>query len=102
MIPKPFDARLFAEVPLAVAKAAMESGVALQPIEDLNEYRERLLEFSNQTRLFMQPVIDIARRDRERLVYAEGENRTVLRTVQALRSGGLCAADWQKGDSFAA
>ncbi len=84
LIPKPFDARLFAEVSFAVAKAAMDSGVALRPIEDLEAYKERLLAFSNRTLLFMQPVIEIACHDKERLVYAEGENRTVLRTIQAV------------------
>lgn len=89
LIPKPFDGRLFAEVSFAVAKAAMDSGVALRPIEDLDGYKERLLAFSNRTQLFMQPVIDVARRDRERIVYAEGENRTVLRTVQAVIREGI-------------
>ena len=89
LIPKPFDARLFAEVSFAVAAAAMDSGVALRPIEDLDAYREKLRAFSNRALMFMQPVIDIAKRDRERLVYAEGENRTVLRTVQAVVREGI-------------
>ena len=89
LIPKPFDGRLFAEVSLAVAKAAMESGVALRPIEDLDAYREKLLTFSNRTLLLMQPVIDIARRGRERLVYSEGENRTVLRALQTVIREGI-------------
>lgn len=89
LIPKPFDARLFVEVSFAVAKAAMDSGVALRPIENLDAYREKLLAFSNRSLMFMQPVIDVAKRDRERLVYAEGENRTVLRTVQAVVREGI-------------
>ena len=89
LIPKPFDARLFAEVSFAVAKAAMDSGVALRPIENLDAYREQLLTFSNRTLMFMQPVIEVARRDRERLVYAEGENRTVLRALQAVIREGI-------------
>lgn len=89
LIPKPFDARLYAEVSMAVAKAAMESGVALRPIENLEEYREKLLAFSNRSLLFMAPVIDVAGRDRERIVYAEGENRTVLRTVAAVVREGI-------------
>ena len=89
LIPKPFDARLFAEVSFAVARAAMESGVALRPIDNLDGYYEQLLAFSNRTLMFMQPVIEVARRDRERLVYAEGENRTVLRTVQAVLREGI-------------
>lgn len=89
LIPKPFDARLFVEVSFAVAKAAMDSGVALRPIADLDAYRAKLLAFSNRTLLFMQPVIEIARQDKERLVYAEGENRTVLRTIQAVIREGI-------------
>ncbi len=89
LIPKPFDARLFADVSFAVAKAAMDSGVALRPIDDLDSYKASLLAFSNRTLMFMQPVIDVACRDRERLVYAEGENRTVLRTVEAVIREGI-------------
>ena len=84
LIPKPFDARLFADVSFAAATAAIESGVALRPITDLDAYRKKLHAFSNRTLMFMQPVIELARHDRERVVYAEGENRTVLRTVQAV------------------
>ncbi len=89
LIPKPFDARLFVEVSFAVAKAAMDSGVALRPIEDLDAYRKQLHAFSNRTLMFMQPVIEIARHDQERLVYAEGENETVLRAVQAVVREGI-------------
>ena len=89
LIPKPFDARLFADVSFAVAKAAMDSGVALRPIADLDAYREKLLAFSNRTLMFMQPVIDVARHDQESVVYAEGENRTVLRTVQSVIREGI-------------
>ena len=89
LIPKPFDARLFVEVSFAVAKAAMDSGVALRPIDDLKKYKEKLRAFSNRSLMFMQPVIDVAKRDRERLVFAEGENLNVLRTVQAVVSEGI-------------
>ncbi|MDH3747978.1 MAG: NADP-dependent malic enzyme [Gammaproteobacteria bacterium] len=89
LIPKPFDARLYVDVSFAVAKAAMDSGVALRPIEDLQRYKEKLRTFSNRSLMFMQPVIDVARRDRERLAYAEGENETVLRTVQAVVREGI-------------
>jgi len=89
LIPKPFDARLHVEVSFAVAKAAMDSGVALRPIADLGEYKESLRAFSNRSLMFMQPVIEVARRDRERLVYAEGENRTVLRAVQGVVREGI-------------
>lgn len=89
LIPKPFDVRLFAEVSYAVARAAMDSGVALRPVEDLEVYREKLLSFSNRSLLFMAPVVDVAGRDRERIVYAEGENRTVLRSVAAIIREGI-------------
>lgn len=83
LIPKPFDPRLMADVSLAVAKAAIDSGVASRPIADLDGYRRKLQGFSHRTSLFMQPVIDVAQKEQERLVFAEGENETVLRTVQA-------------------
>lgn len=89
LIPKPFDTRLLVEVSYAAAKAAMDSGVALRPIEDLELYRKHLLSFSNRTLMFMQPVIEIARRDRERLVFAEGENKTVLRALRGVVSEGI-------------
>ncbi len=89
LIPKPFDARLFVEVSLAVAKAAMDSGVALRPIDDLGKYKARLRSFSNRSLMFMQPVIDVAKRDRERLVFAEGENLNVLRAVQEIAGEGI-------------
>jgi malate dehydrogenase (oxaloacetate-decarboxylating)(NADP+) len=82
LIPKPFDQRLLAEVSLAVARAAMDSGVAARPIADLAAYQQKLKSFSHRTALFMQPVIEVAKRDRQRLAYAEGENEIVLRTVQ--------------------
>ncbi len=84
IIPKPFDPRLMEVVSFAVAKAAMDSGVATRPIADLDAYLERLQNFSNRSAMFMQPVIDVAKLDTERLVYAEGENEVVLRAVQAV------------------
>ncbi len=89
LIPKPFDSRLYVEVSLATARAAMESGVATRPIRDLEAYRRRLQSFNTRSQLFMQPEVELARRGRERLVYAEGENPTVLRAVQAVLSEGL-------------
>lgn len=89
LIPKPFDTRLFVDVSFAVAKAAMDSGVALRPIEDLDRYREQLQAYSNRSLMFMQPVIEVAKRDQERLVFAEGENETVLRTVQGIVREGI-------------
>ena len=84
LIPKPFDNRLMPEVSFAVAKAAMQSGVATRPIEDLDKYKLSLARFSMRSSMFMQPIIEVAGRDRERLVYAEGENPVVLRAVQTV------------------
>ena len=91
LIPKPFDARLMAEVPFAVAKAAMDSGVATRPIVDMDAYRQKLKSFSTRTALFMQPVIEVARRDRQRLAYAEGEDDIVLRTAQTAVDEGIAS-----------
>jgi malate dehydrogenase (oxaloacetate-decarboxylating)(NADP+) len=84
LIPKAFDPRLIEVVPMAVVKAAMESGVATRPIEDLEAYRQTLHEFVNQAGLFMQPIIEIAKKSPARIVYAEGENDDVLMAVQAV------------------
>ncbi|MEH6626532.1 MAG: NADP-dependent malic enzyme [Motiliproteus sp.] len=85
LIPKPFDPRLIEEVPVAVVKAAMDSGVATRPIKDLKAYRKSLHEFVNRAGLFMQPMIEAAKQGpKRRLVYAEGENDDVLMAMQAI------------------
>jgi len=90
LIPKPFDPRLIEEVPLAVVKAAMESGVATRPIEDLDAYRKKLNGFMNQSGLFMQPMIEKAKSGAKRkLVFAEGENDDVLMAIQAIVDEGV-------------
>ncbi|MCL4145762.1 UNVERIFIED_CONTAM: hypothetical protein GTU68_011030, partial [Idotea baltica] len=84
LIPKPFDPRLIEEVPLAVVKAAMESGVATRPIEDLEAYRTKLHSYVSRSRLFMQPMIEQARKNPPRIAYAEGENDDVLLSMQGI------------------
>ena len=84
LIPKPFDPRLIEDVPMAVVKAAMASGVATRPIEDFEAYRQKLHEFTNQAGLFMQPIIEVAKKAPAKIVYAEGENDDVLMAVQAV------------------
>ena len=81
LIPKPFDQRLILEIAPAVAKAAMESGVAQNPIEDLIAYRQKLVAFVFRSGLFMKPVFDMARENPRRVAFAEGENITVLQAV---------------------
>ena len=82
LIPKPFDPRLITQVAPAVAKAAMESGVATRPIADMDVYREKISHFVNQSALLMKPVYDLAKKSPKRLVYAEGEDERVLQAVQ--------------------
>jgi malate dehydrogenase (oxaloacetate-decarboxylating)(NADP+) len=82
LIPRPFDPRLIVELAPAVAKAAVESGVATRPITDFAAYRDRLSRFVFRTGLVMKPLFERARRDPRRVVYAEGEDERVLRAAQ--------------------
>jgi malate dehydrogenase (oxaloacetate-decarboxylating)(NADP+) len=85
LIPKPFDPRLIVKIAPAVAKAAMESGVATRPILDLEAYGQRLLQFVYHSGTMMQPIFVAARKtspQRSRIVYAEAESERVLRAVQ--------------------
>ncbi len=89
LIPRPFDPRLIATVAPAVAKAAMASGVATQPIDDLDAYRDRLMQFVYHSGLIMRPVIAAAKKSPKRLVYAEGEDERVLRAAQQVVDGKM-------------
>ena len=89
LIPRPFDPRLLVELAGAVAQAAMDSGVALRPIADMDAYREKLGQFVYRTSLMMKPVYDRARADKQRVAYAEGEEEVVLRAVQTVIDDGL-------------
>ncbi|WP_085792071.1 NADP-dependent malic enzyme [Roseivivax jejudonensis] len=84
LIPKPFDPRLSATVSVAVARAAMESGVAVRPIEDLDTYRDRLNANVYKSALLMRPVFEAAATASRRIVFAEGEDERVLRAAQAI------------------
>jgi len=84
VIPKPFDPRLIVQIAPAVAQAAMDSGVATRPIDDMDAYRERLSQYVYRSGLVMRPVFLKARQDRKRIVYAEGEDERVLRAVQTV------------------
>ncbi|OHE87613.1 MAG: malic enzyme [Lysobacterales bacterium RIFOXYD1_FULL_69_11] len=84
LIPRPFDPRLLVMLAPAVALAAMETGIATRPIEDMEAYVEQLGQFIHRTGLLMKPVYDRARSDRKRVVYAEGEEEIVLRAVQTV------------------
>jgi malate dehydrogenase (oxaloacetate-decarboxylating)(NADP+) len=89
LIPTPFDVRLILRIAPAVAKAAMDSGVATRPIADLEAYRQGLGRFVYQTGMFMRPVFAAAKARPARVVYAEGEDERVLRAVQVVRDEGL-------------
>ena len=73
IIPRPFDPRLIVRIAPAVAKAAMESGVAARPISDWNEYIEKLTQFVYKTSLFMRPIFNQAKQAPQRIIIAEGE-----------------------------
>jgi malate dehydrogenase (oxaloacetate-decarboxylating)(NADP+) len=88
-IPRPFDPRLIARVAPAVAQAAMDSGVAARPIEDLAAYRESLSQFVYHSGLIMKPLFAAAKANPKRIVYAEGEDERVLRAVQIVVDEGL-------------
>lgn len=89
LIPRPFDPRLLVMLAPAVARAAMDSGIAARPILDMRVYEEKLGQFIYRTGLLMKPVYDRARADLKRVVYAEGEEETVLRAVQTVIDEGL-------------
>jgi malate dehydrogenase (oxaloacetate-decarboxylating)(NADP+) len=84
LIPKPFDPRLIVMIAPAVAKAAMESGVATRPIEDFDAYRARLTNFVWHSGLLMKPIFSAAKQAPRRIVFAEGEDERVLRAVQVV------------------
>ncbi|MCH7929613.1 MAG: NADP-dependent malic enzyme [Proteobacteria bacterium] len=88
ILPKPFDPRLIVEVSSAVAQAAMDSGVATRPIDDMKAYRERLAGYVYRTGHVMKTVFAQAQDDPKRLVYAEGEEWRVLQAVQIVCDEG--------------
>jgi malate dehydrogenase (oxaloacetate-decarboxylating)(NADP+) len=87
LIPMPFDPRLLTHIAPAVAKAAMDGGVATRPIQDLAAYAESLEQFVYRSGSFMKPLFQIAKStppELKRIVYAEGEEERVLRAVQVV------------------
>ncbi|MDR0807608.1 MAG: NADP-dependent malic enzyme [Gemmobacter sp.] len=84
LIPKPFDPRLIGVVAAAVAKAAMETGIATRPIADLDAYRDKLNGSVFKSALIMRPVFEAARQAERRIIFAEGEDERVLRAANAM------------------
>ncbi|MEM9782507.1 MAG: NADP-dependent malic enzyme [Pseudomonadota bacterium] len=89
LIPKAFDPRLLGQIAAAVAGAAMRTGVAAMPLEDVASYRRRLDASVFRSGLLMKPVFEAARASERRIVFAEGEDERVLRAAQSMREEGV-------------
>ena len=89
IIPKPFDPRLITTVPMAVAKAAMESGVAAAPIKDWDKYQEELHERTGSDKKIVRLIISQAKSNLQRVVFAEGDELDVLKAAQLVHEEGI-------------
>ena len=89
LIPKPFDPRLIMKIAPAVAKAAMNSGVATRPLADLDAYRQHLTQFVYHSGLIMKPVFSAAKSNPKRVVFCEGEDQRTLHAVQVIVDEGI-------------
>ncbi len=89
MIPKPFDPRLMVELPIAVAKVAMETGVATRPIRDWDSYRAKLTQHFYRTEGIMRPLFAKAKSNAKSIVYCEGEEERTIQAVQTVLDEGL-------------
>jgi malate dehydrogenase (oxaloacetate-decarboxylating)(NADP+) len=89
IIPKPFDPRALLRVAPAVAQAAVDSGVARQPIEDMDKYREHLEALQGKAKETMRLIINKAKSDPKKVVFPEGEHEKILRAAQALIEEGI-------------
>jgi malate dehydrogenase (oxaloacetate-decarboxylating)(NADP+) len=90
LIPSPFDQRLILRIAPAVARAAMETGVATRPIDDFDAYLDRLNRFVFRSGMVMKPIIEKARQQRARIMYADGEDERVLRAAQIAIEERIC------------
>jgi malate dehydrogenase (oxaloacetate-decarboxylating)(NADP+) len=89
LIPNPFDPRLILWIAPAVARAAMESGVATRPIEDFDVYQDKLRRFVFRSGFIMKPIFESAKNAPKRVIYAEGEDERILRAAQVIIEEGL-------------
>ncbi|MEH6628428.1 MAG: NADP-dependent malic enzyme [Motiliproteus sp.] len=89
LIPKPFDPRLIFMIAPAVAKAAMDTGVASRPILDMEDYRRGLARYAYRSSQVMSPILERAKQQPKRVVFAEGESNRVLQAVQQVVDEGL-------------
>lgn len=90
LIPKPFDPRLMTIIPPRVAKAAMDTGVATRPITDFDAYQRQLETFVFRSGMTMKPVFELAKRNQQRIVFAEGESQRIINAVQILVDDRIC------------
>jgi malate dehydrogenase (oxaloacetate-decarboxylating)(NADP+) len=89
LIPNPFDQRLILRIAPAVAKAAMESGVARRPIDDFAAYRDQLNRFVFRSGFVMKPMFERAQAEGKRIAFADGEDERVLRATQVMLEDGI-------------
>lgn len=89
-LPKPVDPRLLVEVSVAVAKAAIASGVARKTIEDWDKYKEHLVEFMGRESKLTQQILDTARSKTQRIVFAEGAHPSMLKAAVLAKEEGIC------------
>jgi malate dehydrogenase (oxaloacetate-decarboxylating)(NADP+) len=90
LLPKPFDRRLMSRIAVSVARAAMDSGVARHPIQDLAAYRRKLQDYRFRTSALMRPIFDLVRQQPRRILFAEGESSRVLQALQVIVEEDLC------------
>jgi malate dehydrogenase (oxaloacetate-decarboxylating)(NADP+) len=90
LIPSPFDPRLILRIAPAVAKAAMDSGVATRPIEDFDAYKDLLNRFVFRSGLIMKPVIEMATNSKKRVIFSDGEDERVLRAAEIALEEKVC------------
>jgi malate dehydrogenase (oxaloacetate-decarboxylating)(NADP+) len=90
LLPKPFDRRLMSRIAVSVARAAMDSGVAKRPIQDLVAYRRKLQDYRFRTSALMRPIFDLVRQQPRRILFAEGESSRVLQALQVVVEEDLC------------
>jgi malate dehydrogenase (oxaloacetate-decarboxylating)(NADP+) len=89
LIPKPFDPRLIVRIAPAVARAAMDSGVAARPIKDMEAYKQHLTQFVYHSGAVMKPIFEAAKKSPRRVVFAEGEEERVMRAIQVVIDEGI-------------
>ena len=89
LIPKPFDPRLIIHLVPAVAKAAMDSGVATKPIDNFIHYKNELERYVYQSSVAMRPIFSIAKKHNKNIVYVDGENKKILHAAQTISDSGI-------------